>query len=250
MTIHHSAWQDAAWPDTVDCIITDPPYSARTHTGNDGGRRATRDPKRDPAAKWPSGSGPIRQLDYAALTPDEAHAWAREWARRARSWVAVLTDHSLLPAWSSGFESGGMYAFAPVPCVIQGMTCRLTGDGPSSWAVYLMVARSKAAAKWGTLPGAYVVGQSGGEEKGKGSRIGGKPLPLMRQIVRDYSRPGMVVADPCCGYGTTLIAAAEQGRTVWGCDTDAESVKRTRERLATVKAQPQLFENPLQLEIA
>ena len=247
MTIHHSAWQDAAWPETVDCIITDPPYSARTHTGNDGGRRASRDPKRDPAAKWPSGSGPIRQLDYAALTPDEAHAWGREWARRARSWVAVLTDHSLLPAWSSGFESGGLYAFAPVPCVIQGMTCRLTGDGPSSWAVYLMVARSKGAAKWGTLPGAYVVPH----ESSRGeSRIGGKPLPLMRQIVRDYSRPGMVVADPCCGYGTTLIAAAEQGRTVWGCDTDAESVKRTRERLETVKAQPQLFEAATQLEIA
>ena len=242
MTIHLSAWQDAAWPETVDCIITDPPYSARTHTGNDGGRRATRD--------WTQygGSEAIRQLDYAALTPDEAHAWGREWARRARSWVAVLTDHSLLPAWSSGFESGGMYAFAPVPCVITGMTCRLTGDGPSSWAVYLMVARSKAASKWGTLPGAYVVPHESAARSD--NRIGGKPLPLMRQIVRDYSRPGMVVADPCCGYGTTLIAAAEQGRTVWGCDTDAESVKRTRERLETVKAQPQLFENPLQLEIA
>ena len=49
---------------------------------------------------------------------------------------------------------------------------------------------------------------------------------------------------------TTLIAAAEQGRNVWGCDTDAESVKRTRERLAMVKAQPQLFEAATQLEIA
>jgi len=246
MTIHHSAWQDAAWPETVDCIITDPPYSGRTHTGNDGGRRASRDPKRDAAAKWPSGSGPIRQLDYAALTPDEAHAWGREWARRARSWVAVLTDSELMHAWQSGFRAGGMTTFAPVPCVIIGMTCRLTGDGPSSWAVYLMVARSKAAAKWGTLPGAYVVPH----ESSRGEhRIGGKPLSLMRQIVRDYSRPGMVVADPCCGYGTTLIAAAEQGRTVWGCDTDAESVKRTRERLETVKAQPQLFTAFTQLEL-
>lgn len=241
MTIHHSAWQDAAWPETVDCIITDPPYSARTHTGNNGGRREARDRNQY------GGSEAIRQLDYAALTAEQAHAWGREWARRARSWVAVLTDHSLLPAWSSGFEAGGLYAFAPVPCVIIGMTCRLTGDGPSSWAVYLMVARSKAASKWGTLPGAYVVPHEGSGRAE--NRIGGKPLPLMRQIVRDYSRPGMVVADPCCGYGTTLIAAAEQGRTVWGCDTDAESVRRTRERLETVKAQPQLFEAATQLEI-
>jgi site-specific DNA-methyltransferase (adenine-specific) len=243
MTIHHSAWQDAAWPETVDCIITDPPYSARTHTGNDGGRRVS---------NRKTGAGNVtencREIDYAALTPDEAHAWGREWARRARSWVAVLTDSELMHAWRSGFEAGGMTTFAPVPCVIIGMTCRLAGDGPSSWAVYLMVARSKAASKWGTLPGAYVVNPMNGNLRAQ-DRIGGKPLPLMRQIVRDYSRPGMVVADPCCGYGTTLIAAAEQGRTVWGCDTDAESVKRTRERLETVKAQPQLFENPLQLEI-
>lgn len=245
MTIHHSAWQDAAWPETVDCIITDPPYSARTHEGHNSGRRKARDPKRDPAAKWPSGSAPIQQLDYAALTPEQAHAWGREWARRARSWVAVLTDSELMHAWRSGFEAGGMYSFAPVPCVITGMTVRMSGDGPSSWTIYLMVARTKKAAKWGTLPGAYVVPVY----HDKTARIGGKPLPLMRQIVRDYSRPGMVVADPCCGYGTTLIAAAEQGRTVWGCDTDAESVRRTRERLETVKAQPQLFENPLQLEI-
>ena len=245
--IHLGTWQDAAWPEQVDCIITDPPYSERTHSGNNGGRREKRDPSRDPAKKCPSGSKPIRQIDYTSLTETDVQAWAKAWAPRVRYWIAVMCDHSLIPTWSAALSAAGLYTFAPVPCVITGMTCRLTGDGPSSWAVYLMVARSKAASKWGTLPGAYVVPH---EDSGRAeNRIGGKPLPLMRQIVRDYSRPGMVVADPCCGYGTTLIAAAEQGRTVWGCDTDAESVRRTRERLETVKAQPQLFEAATQLEI-
>lgn len=241
MTIHHSPWQTAPWPDVVDCIITDPPYSARTHTGNSGGRRVV---NRKTGAGNPTEN--CREIDYASLTPEQAHEWGREWAKRARSWVAVLTDSELIAAWRAGFDSAGMTTFAPVPCIITGMTCRLAGDGPSSWAVYLMVARTKAASKWGTLPGAYVVTP----ESSRGdSRIGGKPLPLMRQIIRDYSRPGMVVADPCCGYGTTLVAAAEQGREVWGCDTDAESVRQTTERLAKVKAQPNLFESPKQLEI-
>lgn len=233
MTIHHSAWQDAAWPETVDCIITDPPYSARTHTGHDAAVRSVGDDTRN-------------EIGYTHITPAMCREWAAAWAPRVRYWVAVMCDTDLIIPWRDALSDASLYAFAPVPCVTIGGTVRLTGDGPSSWAVYLMVARSKAAAKWGTLPGAYVVTPGDRSE----SRIGGKPLSLMRQIVRDYSRPGMVVADPCCGYGTTLIAAAEQGRTVWGCDTDAESVKRTIERLETVKAQPQLFEAATQLEIA
>ena len=232
MTIHHSAWQDAAWPETVDCIITDPPYSARTHTGHNALFHSVGDDMR-------------RAIDYTHLTPAMCREWAAAWAPRVRYWVAVMCDHVLIPVWQDAFQAAGLCVFAPVPCVITGMTVRMSGDGPSSWTIYLMVARTKKAAKWGTLPGAYVVPVY----HDKTARIGGKPLSLMRQIVRDYSRPGMVVADPCCGYGTTLIAAAEQGRTVWGCDTDAESVKRTIERLETVKAQPQLFEAATQLEI-
>jgi len=38
--------------------------------------------------------------------------------------------------------------------------------------------------------------------------IGGKPMWLMRALVRDYSRPGNLVCDPCAGGATTLIAAA------------------------------------------
>ena len=248
--IHHAAWQDAAWPDTVDCIITDPPYSARTHEGHNN---AVRD-----GSAFECRSAIL----YNHLTPAMCNEWAAVWAPRVRYWVAVMCDHVLIPAWQDAFQAAGLYSrFPPVPCVMQGMTMRIAAEGPSSWAVYLVVARTarpamdsfgrmndkgKPVRGWGALPGAYVV--SPGDRSD--SRIGGKPLPLMRQIIRDYSRPGMVVADPCCGYGTTLIAAAEQGRNVWGCDTDAESVKRTRERLETVKAQPQLFEAATQLEIA
>jgi site-specific DNA-methyltransferase (adenine-specific) len=240
--IHLGKWQDAQWPDEVDCIITDPPYSERTHSGNDGGRREKRD------AKHPGASAPIRPLDYASLTPADVQAWAAAWAPRARYWVAVMCDHSLIPAWQDGLSAAGLYAFAPVPCVITGMTCRLTGDGPSSWAVYLVVARTKAASKWGTLPGAYVVTPGYGGDRGK-DRIGGKPLDLMQQIIRDYSRPGMLVADPCAGHATTLVAALQAGRRVWGAECDAKAHAAATERLSRVVAQPQLITETKQPEL-
>ena len=234
--IHLSPWQTAPWPEQVDCIITDPPYSERTHSGNNGGRREKRDASRDKA-----GSAPIRQLDYSSLSPADVREWAAAWAPRVRYWMAVFTDSELIHEWRNAMNANGLYAFAPVPCTIVGMTCRLAGDGPSSWAVYLMVGRTKRAAKWGTLPGGYWVNQSnewgdrGYFQPGKGARIGGKPLPLMQQIIRDYSRPGMLVADPCAGHGTTLVAAKGAGRLVWGAECDPAAHRAACERLDAVQ---------------
>ena len=242
MTIHLARWQDAPWPEQVDCIITDPPYSERTHSGNNGGRRQTRDARIDPG-----GSLPIRQIDYSSLSPEDVHEWTAAWAPRVRYWMAVFTDSELIHAWRDSMNAAGLYAFAPVPCVIPGMTCRLTGDGPSSWAVYLMVGRTKAANKWGTLPGAYIEGQKKAESAGGKARIGGKPLALMQQIIRDYSRPGMLVADPCAGHATTLVAAKAAGREVWGAECDADAHRAAIERLdATLAPSIQFTPTPTQ----
>lgn len=240
--IHLGTWQDAAWPEQVDCIITDPPYSERTHSGNNGGRREKRD-----TGKY-AGTGPITQIDYTSLTEADVQAWAKAWAPRVRYWIAVMCDHTLIPTWSAALSAAGLYTFAPVPCVITGMTCRLAGDGPSSWAVYLVVARTKAAAKWGTLPGAYVVAQERPTDV-LDRRIGGKPLPLMQQIVRDYSRPGMLVADPCAGHATTLVAALQSGRRVWGAECDPVAHAAAVARLERVTAQPQLITETIQPEL-
>ena len=53
----------------------------------------------------------------------------------------------------------------------------------------------------------------------------------MRPFVRGYSRPGEVVFDPFCGFGTTLLAAALEGRTGVGMDVDAGRATLARERL-------------------
>ena len=224
--IHLARWQDAPWPEQVDCIITDPPYSERTHKGQPGERFS-------------------RDIAYTHLTPEDVRQWAAAWAPRVRYWLAVMCDHALIPVWESSMRDAGLYAFAPVPCVIPGMTVRIAGDGPSSWAVYLMVGRTKAAAKWGALPGAYQ--STRGETKG--ARIGGKPLPLMQQIVRDYSRPGMLVADPCAGHATTLVAAKGAGRQVWGCESDAAAHRAGLERLTLTPAPSLSFDVAEQTEL-
>jgi len=207
MTLHHGAWQDAPWPQEVDVIVTDPPYSQRTHAGQPRNRD---------------------ELAYAHLSPRQAAQWGRAWGRRVRHWLCVLSCHELSPHWVAGMRSAGLYTFAPVPCVIDGSAPRMTGDGPASGVVWLLVARTRATARnrWGSLPSHYHA-----QIERAGLR-GGKPLSLMRQIIRDYSRPGMLVADPCAGHATTLVAAIESGRRAWGCELDPAAHAAGSARLA------------------
>lgn len=60
-----------------------------------------------------------------------------------------------------------------------------------------------------------------------------KPIELMRYLVRTYTNPGDVVLDMCCGSGTTLLAAKQEGRHYIGCDREAEYVTISEQRLAS-----------------
>jgi len=72
--------------------------------------------------------------------------------------------------------------------------------------------------------------------------MGGKPLRLMRAIVRDYTRPGDIVCDPCAGGGTTLLAALTEGRGAVGAEMDPAHYEIARKRLAAGYTPPLFFE--------
>lgn len=58
-----------------------------------------------------------------------------------------------------------------------------------------------------------------------------KPLALLERIVRVSSAPGDLVLDPCCGGGTTLLAAQALGRRWVGIDRSECAIALTRRRL-------------------
>jgi DNA modification methylase len=244
--IHLGKWQDAQWPDEVDCIITDPPYSERVHKGSN----SVSDKKKQ---LTPS------VIEYAALSSEEAFQWSRDFAGRIRYWMAILTDHASWPHWEAGAASAGLYTFQPIPLIIPGMGgARVAADGPASECVWMLVARTMRPIKddfgrgkraWGSLPGYYTTGFNDRNISNIKTRPGGKPLDLMQQIIRDYSRPGMLVADPCAGHATTLVAALQAGRRVWGAECDAKAHAAATERLARVVAQPQLITETKQSEL-
>lgn len=220
LSLHLGKWQDVLADITVDALVTDPPYSERTHEGQEQG----------------SDGADRADIDYEHWTADDVLAFVARWSPRVRGWMACMTSHDLIPAWEAAYAAAGRYHFAPVPCVCTNPTPRLVGDGPTSGTVYLMTARPRSrdflrtadgSVRWGSLPGHYVYTRPPGV--GGGGR--GKPLLLLEAILRDYTEPGDLVGDPCMGWGSTLQAARVLSRRGVGSEVSAEVFAECERRL-------------------
>ncbi len=231
-------WQESLDGVECDACIVDAPYGERVHSGHDAGV---------------GNAGRRRDLNYAGWTPDDVRDFVSYWSPRTRGWMVSITSHDLAPAWAEAMEARGRYVFPPLPWVAHGSRVRLAGDGPSSWTCWIIVGRPRKGSdrtgrlysRWGTLPGAYVIGADNHGTFASGSQsrhIGGKPLALMEALVRDYSRPGDLVCDPCAGYGTTLAAALRQGRQAVGSEMDPKTHARGLEYLDRNSRARDLFE--------
>ena len=230
----------------VDALIVDAPYSERTHAGHDDGV-VDANTYRGRPSKRTAASG-RKPLSYSSWTVEEVAEFCATWGPLTRGWFATLTDHVLAPAWESALQDAGRYVFAPIAVVDSGSRVRLTGDGPPNWNVWLVVARPSRAPwnRWATIearaargadpmPGAYVIPPGVREARqgrtGVSGVVGGKPLWLMRALVRDYTRPGDLVCDPCMGAGTTALACVLEGRRFLGGDAMREHADISVERL-------------------
>jgi hypothetical protein len=229
---------------TCDALITDTPYSKRTHGGHNSAVTSSRVRASDVDALQPrvyaggkvekSGAHRRRPIGFAHWTPEDVKAFVASWSPRTRGWFVAMTDHVLAPHWISALECQGRYVFAPLAYMVTGSRVRLVGDGPALWSVQIIVARPRTPefARWGALPGGYVLPKG---ETRKPVITGGKVPWIMRELVGDYSRPGDVVCDPCAGAGTTLQAARDLGRHAIGSEMDPETHTRARELLAGSK---------------
>lgn len=224
-------WQEVLTDvETCDSIVCDPPYSARTHEGHDDAVRVATWRRGNGAAweaTWAASGGRRRKIDYGLWTAADVDEFCAAWAQRCRGWTVTFNSHDLLPAISAGFERRGRYSFAPLPFFSPGSRVRLSGDGPSSWTTWINVTRptTREFQRWGTLPGGYVYPP---EDM---LVVGGKPLSLMRAIVRDYTKPGDLVVDPFCGGGTTALACAIEGRCCITSEMDPATFELARKRL-------------------
>lgn len=219
-------WQDLLLVDErFDVLITDPPYGRRSmmgfRSGNDYRAGAAEGPKEV-------------AYSYDAWSDEDPVEFV-EWAvNHIEHWIIIFNDDDTSTYLRSLLRQRGWYVFGDVPWCKSNGPPRFQGDGPASSSEHITVARPTRAVPYertGSRPGFYLTPQQNG---GAANAIvtGQKPMPLMRQLMRDYTLPGDKVVDPFCGSASTSIAAAENGRSAVTCEMNPETFEKAKARIA------------------
>jgi len=225
--MHHASWERLL-PIVIaaggcDLLVTDTPYSARTHAGHNDVTVGMNAGQLDGATR--------RELGYSSWGEAEVDAFVDAWVPVTRGWFVTITDHVLGPAWERAFVRHDRVTFPPLPYYAPGSRVRARGDGPSCWTTWIVVSRPrrKPYDRWGTLTGGYPLPPGYSERM---EVVGGKPLWLMERLLADYSKPGDMVVDPCAGAGTTLVAAQRLDRRAIGGDLLLENAQKAARRIS------------------
>lgn len=192
----------------VDHVITDPPYNEETH---------------DRARSLKDGGSDI-PIDFAPLS-DFAHVDLM--LRVAQRWVVAFC----------AVEQLGDYKRAATGRWVRGATWdrpdgtpQLSSDRPAQAAEGIAVMHAaNAKLRWNSG------GKRGmwrcGVERNDRNHPTPKPVPLMLELVADFTDPGELVLDPFAGSGTTGVACLRLGRRFIGIEREPKYAEIARERL-------------------
>ena len=67
-----------------------------------------------------------------------------------------------------------------------------------------------------------------------------KPVAVLKRLIEVFTDPGDVVIDPCCGSGSTLRAAAELERSVYGFEIDRNFYERAKNEMLVFEEDGQM----------
>lgn len=221
--------------ESVDAVITDPPYSS-------GG--FSRDDKfRDPDSKYaqsgcqgrfPSFSGDSRdQRSYLAWSS----LWITECVRilKPGGYFMCFTDWRQLPLMTDAVQAGGVF-WRGIVAWDKGRGARAPHKGYFKHQCEYVVWGTKGAAIKLEHDGPFDGCIQAVVKQADKHHLTGKPTSLMRELVRPVL-PGGVVLDPFAGSGTTGVAALLEGRRFIGIERESAYAEISRGRLEAAQAE-------------
>lgn len=212
VTVYHGKAEDILpLLGLVDAVITDPPYSEHTHKSV----RSAKMLANDRGGRYGSDTRRNVDLGFDSLSPELRHICASEFARLSRRWVLVFSDVESDHLWRDDLIASGLDYVRTGAWVKVGSTPQFSGDRPATGFEAITIAHPKGRKRWNgggkhalwSVP--IVLNRSGSEERWHSTQ---KPLPLMEQLVDQFTDVGETVLDAFGGSGTTAIACYRLGR--------------------------------------
>jgi site-specific DNA-methyltransferase (adenine-specific) len=201
--------------DSVDAVVTDPPYSS--------GGQFRADRLQSSAIKYTTNGTKIRRPEFSGDNRDQrgyrfwSALWISECLRIAKPGapICVFSDWRQLPTTTDAVQAGG-WVWRGIVVWDKTEAVRPVLGRFASQCEYV-VWGSKGPMPMdrmpGVLPGCF---RHAVKVKDK-HHIAGKSTALMRDLVK-ICVPGGVVLDPFAGSGTTGVAALAEDRRFIGCE--------------------------------
>lgn len=204
---------------SVDAVICDPPYDAKTHAG----------------ARY-GGDGSLKKIDFAVL-PD--FAWVAEALRITRSWIAAFCSLEMLAGYMG--SAGDRYVRGGVWHRTNSAP-QFTGDRPAQACDGIAIMHAQGHHMRWNGHGRQAFWQTP-IEQGERFHPTQKPICLMEWLLRDFTSPGDTVLDPFMGSGTTGVACVNLGRNFIGIELDPHycDIARARINAAAMNVQMPLI---------
>lgn len=208
--------------ESVDVVITDPPYSEHVHS------------KVRRGADLPDGISRVTELGFSSLSAELRDICTAEFGRMAKRWVLTFSDIESSGEWRSALTTSGLQYVRTGAWVKLNATPQFSGDRPAPGFEVITIAHRPGRKTWnGGGTHAVWTHAIAIDRGGNGSRehTTQKPLPLMKQLVGLFSNPNEVVLDAFMGSGTTLVACKGMGRKAIGIEMEERYCETAANRL-------------------
>ncbi len=195
--------------DSVDHVITDPPFGETTHKGARSGGFET------------------NAIDFPAINEEQAVWLSGEFLRLARRWVVFNSEwrfaHAIERAYPKQFVRLGVW-------VKPNSAPQFSGDRPATGWESVVILHNEGKKTWNG-GGDRAVWTHNVQTSGTRHRTQ-KPLGLVAQWLKQFTDPGDLVLDPFAGSGTTPVACMKAGRRCLAIEIDPRHVATIQRRVS------------------
>lgn len=216
--------------ESVDHIITDPPYEERMQALHAQFKLRRTD------------GGPQRQaLDFQSVQ-DVRDPFLGQVRRLNKGWLLAFCNVEGVGEWQAAILARGLKFKTTCIWNKPDSTPKLNGQGPAlSYECITTTWCGKGHSSWngGGKRGMFTHLTNSAERTGEHPTE--KPVPLMRELVGLFSNEGQTICDPFMGSGTTGVAAIRMGRKFIGIELNETYFDLACRRAEAALKQADLF---------
>ncbi|TWU17976.1 DNA-methyltransferase [Allorhodopirellula heiligendammensis] len=222
VTLYHADSMEvlpALAPESVDAIITDPPYSSGGFTRGDRNQK--------PSAKYQDNGVARKHAEFSGDNRDTRSwlAWCDLWLRQCRriakpgAYCQVFSDWRQLPTLTDALQTAG-FIWRGIIAWDKTASSRAPHKGyfrhQCEYVAWGTNGPCNKATHAGPFPGCHTHRIKPAEKR----HMCGKPVDLLAALAQPIPPSGTIL-DPFAGSGTMGVAAIKSGRRYIGIETDA-----------------------------